>query len=202
MVAAANSDDPRPAWRFIRRAIRVVPGWLLTPIVKLASTVILYRRRKAFDKNLPVHLGVHLWLEGVNADLYLQRLTAALDLLQLYGPVYVRWLRGRLAIVVNQMFMIMPRTTAVDLKQGILIVRPQFVWKASPQKLAVDLVFEATRARIGRRFSGKRTIVRVGKRMYGEAVGFARTLPGQEELVAVWERALATYIEKNARAAA
>ena len=203
MVASSNSDDPRPTWRFIRRAMRVLPRWLLIPIVELIQSLILYRRREAFDNNLPTHLGVHLWLEGVNADLYQQRLTAALDLFQLHAPVYLHWFRRRLpAIVVNQMFKIMPRPTEVDLKRRVLVVRPQFAWTASPEALAVALVFQVTRARLGRRFNRKKTWVRAGKRMYAEALAFARTLPGQEELVASWERALAKYIEQDAQAAA
>ena len=183
--------------------MRVLPRWLLLPIVELIQSLILYRRREAFDNNLPTHLGVHLWLEGVNADLYQQRLTAALDLFQLHAPVYLHWFRRRLpAIVVNQMFKIMPRPTEVDLKRRVLVVRPQFAWTASPEALAVALVFQVTRARLGRRFNRKKTWVRAGKRMYAEALAFARTLPGQEELVASWERALAKYIEQDAQAAA
>ena len=203
MVASANPDDPRPTWRLIRTAMRVVPHWLLRPIVELIQSLILYRRRDAFDHNFPTHLGIHLWLEGVNADLYQQRLTAALDLFQLHAPVYLHWFRRRLpVIVVNQLFQIMPRPTELDLKRRVLAVRPQFAWTVPPETLAVALVFQVTRARLGRRFSRKKTIVRVGKRMYAEALAFARALPGQEELVARWERALAKYIERNPQAAA
>ena len=203
MSGAASPDDPRPTWRFIRTAIRVVPRWLLLPLVELIQSVILYRRREEWDRNSPTHLGVHLWLEGVNADLYQQRLTAGLDLLQLHAPVYLHWFRRRLpAIVVTQLFKIMPTPTEVDLKQRVLFVHPQLAWTVPPEKLAVHLVFQVTRARLGRRFSGRKTIVRVGKRMYAEALAFARTLPGQEELVASWERVLAKYIENNSQAAA
>ena len=183
--------------------MRVVPRWLLLPIVELIQSLILYRRREAFDNNLPTHLGVHLWLDGVNADLYQQRLTAALDLFQLHAPVYLRWFRRRLpAIVVSQMFKILPNPIEVDLKRRVLLVRPQFAWTAPPETLAVSLVLHVTQVRLGRRFSGKKTMVRVGKRMYSEAIAFARTLPGQEEQVASWERALAKYIEDNSPAAA
>jgi hypothetical protein len=183
--------------------MRIVPGWLLVPAAKIAFALILNRYRESFDKNLPGHHGIHLWVQGINADLYVRRLSVALDLIELHAPVYIRWLRSRLpAIAVDQMFMIMPRASAVDLKRRVLVLKPQFVWKVSPERLAVHLVFNAVRARLGRRFSGKRTIVRVGKRMYVEAIAFARYFPGQEALVAEWERTLAMYTKQNSQAAA
>jgi len=187
----------------MRRATRLVPGWLLGIIANLVGAVILFFRRDAFNENLPTYRGLHLWLEGVNADLYLEHLKPALDLIDAYAPVYLRWLRSRFqAVVVSQIFMIMRTVTVVDVRRRRFAVHPYTVWKVSPEQLAVHLVRGATRGRLGIRFARKKAGVRADRRVLEEAVAFARKLPNGGTVVETWERHLATFNQRFPQAAA
>jgi uncharacterized protein involved in tolerance to divalent cations len=150
-----------------------------------------------------VYRGIHLWFEGVNADLYRDRVAAAFELIDANASIYLRWLSSRLpALVVNQLFMVTRSVTWMDLRRGILIIHPYTVWKISAPELAVYLVGAATSARLGKRFARKRALVRRGKRVLEEAVEFARKLPGAELVVANWERRLADFRKRYSEAAA
>ncbi len=181
--------------------MRLVPRWLLAPSAQLAYVFLMYRWRDVWNEKAPVHRGVHLWLEGVNSDLYRERLIAALDLIDARAPVYLRWLRTRLpAIVVNQMLMVTRNVTWMDRRRGILMIHPYTVWKISPSNLAVYVVGAVTRARLGKRFERKRVLIRAGQRVLEEAVAFARMLPDGDAVVPAWERRLADFIKQYSQA--
>ena len=187
----------------MRWAQRLVPPWLLIRLADLTGRIILFRHRDSFDKNSPTHRGIHLWLEGANAELYLDHLKPAIDLIDTYGPVYLRWIRTRFnAIVVSQLFMIMRTVTAVDVRRRFFAAHPYTVWRFSAEELALYLVGGATRGRLGRRFTRRGARVRADRCVLEEMIAFARRLPGSQELVTKWEHRLAEFNEHFPPAAA
>jgi hypothetical protein len=84
----------------------------------------------------------------------------------------------------------------------VLFVNPKLAWKSSPEQLALDLVIEATRGRMGKRFRRSRaTRIRAARRALEEMVACARRLPGQT-LVEESERQLRAFEAHLAEAAA
>ena len=153
---------------------------------------------------MPLHLGMGLLAEGTNADLYRERLKGALDLLNAHAPVYLRWLRSSFKILfVDQLFMIMRRTTYPDYGAKLILIHPYTAWKVSTEQLALYLAADATRGRLGRRFRrGAAAAIRAQRRAVKEMVSCAHLLPSGESLVVRWEQYLAEYDRRYPEAAA
>src|SRR5712664_4473518 len=102
-----SRDDPRATWRWLKIIIRTTPYWLRHLVGGIAFRITLRLYRASFDKNSPEYRQFHLWIHGTNAELYRDRVKAALDLLAVHAPTHIRWLRSHIdALVVNQLFMI------------------------------------------------------------------------------------------------
>src|SRR5437899_3605789 len=122
--------DPRTTWRWLRLLQRAVPQWLRQFVGGIALRIITWRYRDSFDRNSPEYRQFHLWIHGTNADVYRDHVKAALDVLAVHAPVYIRWLRSDIdALVVNQLFMIVRRVTAADQRNRVLMLHPYTVWK-------------------------------------------------------------------------
>src|SRR5467141_5162158 len=161
-----SASDPRPIWRLNRRLQRFLPRWLLFGLFSVLRSLLFVFFRDYLNSLAPVHKGVHIWTEGPNSDLYLERVKLALDVISTSGPIYVRWLGRRSnAVVVSQLFMIMPSMMTVDVRRRIITLRPQTVWKESAEQLALYLVGGATRSRLGRRFAVRMSAVRGDRRV-------------------------------------
>jgi len=204
MPETGNDADPRSTWRWVLLLRRATPGWMLRLVGGIASRVIMWRYRDSFDKNSPEYRQFHLWVHGTNADLYRDHVKAALDVLAAYAPVHMRWLRTRIdALLVNQLFMMTRTVTAADHRHRVLMLHPYTVWMVSPGQLALYLVAEATRLRLGRRFTQNRAgMIRADRRVLQEAVACARILPDNEALVVRWEKRLGAFNTRFPEAAA
>jgi len=191
-------SDPRPFWRLvtkIRRLLARLPRWLLPVVAIIGNSLahLLYRTivYPEFVKDSPVYRGIRIWATGSNAELYRQRVEAALDLLATYAPVYLRWLRnGFDTIQVAQLDRIMHKWATPDYKTRLLSIHPQSVWKASTNVLAVSLVSCATYARLYKRAKASKIgrsygrSGRLGRMALREMLACAHLLPNTEKLVA------------------
>ena len=155
----------------------------------------MWRYRDSFDTNSPEYRQFRLWVHGTNADFYSDHVKAALDVLAVYAPVHLRWLRSKIdAVLVNQLFMMTRTVTAADHRHRVLMLHPYTVWKVSAEQLALYLVAEATSLRLGCGFSHSRSgRIRAIRRQYQEMVACARVLPHGDALVARWEKHLAAF---------
>ena len=204
MPSSSDSADPRPLWHRLALIARVVPAWVLQPISGAAQRILLFLCRRSLRRDHPVHQGMGLWTEGTNADLYLQRLKSALDLLSAHAPVYLRWLRSSFqSLLITQLFMIMRRTTYPDYGARLVMIHPYTAWKVSSEQLALYLAADATRGRLGLRFRrGRAATTRGNRRALQEMVACARMLPSGERLVTRWEQYLAEFDRRFPEAAA
>src|SRR5437773_70908 len=81
------------------------------------------------------------------------------------------------------------RVTAVDQRNRVLMLHPYTVWKVPPEQLALYMVGEATRLRLGRPFTRSRAAtIRADRRVLQEVVACARILPHSEALAREWEK--------------
>ena len=150
MSDTGNDPDPRSTWRWLSLLRRVTPRWTLRLVGGIASRIIIWRYRDSFDTNSPEYRQFRLWVHGTNADLYSDHVKAALDVLAVYAPVHLRWLRSKIdAVLVNQLFMMTRTVTAADHRHRVLMLHPYTVWKVSAEQLALYLVAEATSLRLG-----------------------------------------------------
>lgn len=204
MPSSSDPADPRSIWQRLALIAKVVPAWLLQPISGTVRWIVLFLCRRSLRRDHPVHHGIGLWTEGMNANLYLQRLKSALDLLSAHAPVYLRWLRSNFrSLLISQLFMIMRRTTYPDYGARLVMIHPYTAWKVSPEQLALYLAADATRGRLGPRFRrGRAAITRGNRRALKEMVACARMLPSGEPLVTRWEQYLAEFDRRFPEAAA
>ncbi len=203
MSTESGPDDPRKIWRVTYRIARVTPSWVVS-LCGLLARVLFRVSRIAWRGRVPQHLGFYLWTGGINSALYQARLIAALDLLGRYAPVYLRWLQGTFRVLfADQLLRIMRDPVRPDYWVQMLALNPYTVWHASGEQLALYLVVEATRGRLGRRFRRTRTArLRASRRGLEEMVACARLLPGAPALVTECEERLRKFDERCARAAA
>jgi hypothetical protein len=183
---------------------KLVPGWLIRLTAGPGRLVVLFFLRRATSQDMPLHLGMGLLAQGTNADLYRERLKNALDLLSAHAPIYLRWLRTHFRVLfVDQLFMIMRRTTYPYYGARLIMVHPYTAWRASPEQLALYLAADATRGRLGRRFRrGGAAAIRAQRRAVKEMISCAHMLPSGEPLVVRWEQYLAEYDRRYPEAAA
>ena len=183
---------------------RVVPSWLIRLVTGPARLIVLRSLRRSTNQAMPHYLGIGLLAEGTNAELYLERLTDALDLLSSHAPIYLRWLRTYFRVLfVHQLFMAMRRTTYPDYGARLIMIHPYTAWKVSADQLALYLAADATRARLGRRFRYRGTpAIRAQRRAVKEMISCAHMLPSGEPLVVKWEQYLADYDLRYPEAAA
>src|SRR5207245_2489214 len=115
----------------------------------------------------------------------------------------LRWLRSGLdTIIVNQLFKVARTPTYPNYGDRVLNLHPQIVWKVSSEQLALFLVADATRARLGRPFRRTRSAaVRANRRALQEMVACARVLPASGALVARWEQRLGAFNKQFPEAA-
>ncbi len=204
MPDTGNDPEARSVWRWVVLLRRVTPRWVLRLVGGIASRIIMWRYRDSFDATSPVYRQFRLWVHGTNADLYCDHLKAALDVLALHAPVHMRWLRsGFDALLVNQLFMVTRTVTAADYRHRVLMVHPYTVWKVTPEQSALYFIAEATRLRLGRRFTQNRAdTIRANRRVLQEVVACARILPDGETLVGRWEKRLGAFNTRFPEAAA
>ena len=202
MPTDSGPADPRKFWRLAYRIARVTPSWVMS-LCGLLARLLFRVTRITLRGRVPRHLGFYVWTGGINAALYEARLVAALDLLDRYAPVYLRWLQRTFHILfVDQVLRIMRDPVRPDYWVRMLGLNPYAVWHASGEQLARYLVVEATRGRLGRRFRRTRAgRIRASRRGLEEMVACARLLPGAPALVECEER-LRKFDERCAIAAA
>ncbi len=203
MPTESGPDDPRKIWRVMHRIARVTPSWVVS-LCGLLARVLFRVSRITWRGRVPQHLGFYVWTGSINAGLYEARLIAALDLLARYAPVYLRWLQGTFRVLfVDQVLRIMREPVRPDYWVRMLGLNPYTVWHASSEQLALYLVVEAARGRLGRRFRRTRAgRIRASRRGLEEMVECARLLPGAPALVAECEERLRKFDERCAKAAA
>src|SRR5882762_4880675 len=128
MSNSNNPDDPRPAWIWMGRFARVGPRWLVGFVARTVMRVTALRYRAAWARVAPQCLQFRLLIQGINAELYADRLRVALDVVAAQAPIYLRWLhRGIDWLVVNQLFMITRTVTAVEFSTRMLAIHPYTV---------------------------------------------------------------------------
>ncbi len=200
MPTQSGPSDPRNFWRWWLPISRIP---VVMPLVRLLGSVFLRLTAFAWRSHVPEHLGMFVLVGEINADLYEARVIAALDVLHAHAPVYLRWLRRSFQILfVDQTLRIMRAPNRPDYWMRVLGVNPYSAWKASPEQLALDLVVEATRARMGRRSRRTRAArIRALRHGFQEMVACARQLPGQG-LVEESEENLRAFEARVAKAAA
>ena len=193
MSTSTTPNDPRHIWRAIARIKRLVPAWLLRAANRGIAPLAVFVLRWFVDKDLPVYRGFRLWVEDVNADIYLDHLKKGVDLLSTYAPVHLRWLRRSFdELWVNQVFMILRSSTNPNLRARILTLHPYTVWKVSAEELALYLAGEGARGRLGRRLQrGPNGATRAHRRAIKEMIAVARKLPSGEPLVTKLHESLA-----------
>jgi len=202
-VPSSSFSDPQEIRSLATRIQRFVPRWLVLQVLGAFMDLFVFFRVESLNKQAPTHLGVHIWPEGGNADLQLERVKAALDLIRAHAPIYLRWLGSRFhAVVVSQLFMVMRTVSEVDVRRRMFCLNPYTVWNVSSEQLALYLVAGATRGRLGRRFMRRFASDRANRRVLEEMVAFARHLPAAEALVAQWERHLAEFSQRHPEPAA
>jgi len=199
MSSSSKPSDPRNAWRWMRQVMRVTPGWILS-LSHLLAAVLVRLSHRVWRNDVPHYFGLYLMTGGANADLYLMRVRGALELLSVYAPVHLRWLRSTFQVImVDQVLRIMKDGLRPDYLARMLGLNPYTVWQSSTEQLALYLIGQATRGRLGRRF--RRTRVgrtRGSRRVLREMIASAKVLPGGAVLVAEWESRLREFEGRTA----
>ena len=147
-------------------------------------------RRGALIEQAPLYYGIHLVSDGARPGPYTDLLKAALDLIQVHAPVYLRWLQTRFRAIIVSKALLMSNVVSVDLRHAHLIVHPDLVRNTAREQLPILLVAGAIGGRLGRRFKGSKATLRRRRAMLEGAIAFGNRLPGSEQFVAVLERQL------------
>jgi hypothetical protein len=137
-----------------------------------------------------------------NEALYEARVFTALDLLHRHSPSHLAWLRTHYPVLsigdVRRGALVQEAHPA-----GVLRLSPRFVWKASPEQLALELVAASARTRAARTRRCPVDLARDERLRilgYRERIWFARRLPNSERLAQEWAARLAKHLDATRRA--
>jgi hypothetical protein len=125
-----------------------------------------------------------------NNEAQVERLVDALDIVALYSPRHLIWLKrcvSTLAIGANSH----GKVLWPNLVLGGVVCNPRWLWRSSPDDVALELVFVATLARVsGGTWRGYQLHCAYEDRLqdlaFGEKLGFAARLPDGDRLVEKW----------------
>jgi hypothetical protein len=176
----------------------------MVSLSKEIARFILVLTRPYWKRKLPRHGGLYLWIKGSNADLYENRVRAALDLLTTRAPVHLRWLQSTFEIlIVDQLLRIMREPTRAEYQMRFLALNPYIVWHDSIDGLALYLVGHAVMGRLGSRFRRTRpSRLRASRRALLEMIQCARAFPDGATLAIDYEKRLGEFEEKFPESAA